>query len=205
MQILFITRANSGAWLVPRVSTWLPFEIESARWYECAGSPQFTHVSLDDFRIIRDNLAGGNRTTRGRIIPSCLFTDPQVAHIGLTEAEATRRGIAYRISKMPVAEVLRTQTISETRGFLKALIDPSDHRVLGFTMIGPEAGEVMSVVQMVMLAGLPYTVLRDAVLTHPTMTEGLNVLFPKTQQEKAARAADAGSAHGHNYPTGPMN
>jgi len=165
---------------------------------ECAGSPQFTHVSLDDFRIIRDNLAGGNRTTRGRMIPSCLFTDPQVAHIGLTETEATRRGIAFRILKVPAAEVLRAQTISETRGFLKALIDPSDNRILGFTMIGPEAGEVMTVVQMVMLAARPYTVLRDAILTHPTMTEGLLVLFSKTQQEKAARAADAGSPHDHN-------
>jgi pyruvate/2-oxoglutarate dehydrogenase complex dihydrolipoamide dehydrogenase (E3) component len=163
---------------------------------ECAGSPQFTHASLDDFRIIRDNLAGGNRTTRGRIIPSCLFTDPQVAHIGLTETEATHRGIAFRVLKVPVASVLRTQTISETRGFLKALIDPNDNRILGFTMIGPEAGEVMAVVEMAMLAGFPYTVLRDAILTHPTMAEGLNVLFSAIKQEQAAtKAADAGSPH----------
>jgi pyruvate/2-oxoglutarate dehydrogenase complex dihydrolipoamide dehydrogenase (E3) component len=166
---------------------------------ECAGSPQFTHASLDDFRVIRDNLAGGHRTTRDRIIPSCLFTDPQVAHVGLTETEATRRGIAFRVLKVPVAMVLRTQTISETRGFLKALINPSDDRILGFTMIGPEAGEVMAVVQMAMLAGFPYTVLRDAILTHPTMAEGLNVLFSSMKQEKAAtKAADAGSPHGHN-------
>jgi pyruvate/2-oxoglutarate dehydrogenase complex dihydrolipoamide dehydrogenase (E3) component len=165
---------------------------------ECAGSPQFTHVSLDDFRIIRDNLAGGNRTTRDRMIPSCLFTDPQVAHIGLTETEATRRNMAFRVAKIPVARVLRTQTISETRGFLKALIDPSDNRILGFTMIGPEAGEVMAVVEMAMLARLPYTALRDAILTHPTMTEGLNVLFSTVQQEKAAtRAAKAGPLRGH--------
>jgi len=144
---------------------------------ECAGSPQFTHVSLDDFRIIRDNLAGGNRTTRDRIIPSCLFTDPQVAHVGLTEIEATRRGIAFYVAKVPVAMVLRTRTISETCGFMKALIDPCDNHILGFTMIGPEAGEVMAVVQMAMLADVPHTVLRDAILTHPTMAEGLNVLF----------------------------
>jgi pyruvate/2-oxoglutarate dehydrogenase complex dihydrolipoamide dehydrogenase (E3) component len=120
---------------------------------ECAGSPQFTHVSLDDFRIIRDNLAGGNRTTRDRLIPSCLFTDPQVAHIGLTETEAQRRGVAVRVARLPIAAVLRTRTTDETRGFMKALIDAKDDRILGFTMIGADAGEVMAVVQMAMLAG----------------------------------------------------
>jgi len=158
---------------------------------ESAGSPQFTHASLDDFRIIRDNLAGGSRTTRDRIIPSCLFTDPPVAHVGLTETDATRRGVAFRVLKMPVASVLRAQTTDETRGFLKALINPSDNRILGFTMIGSEAGEVVAVVQMAMLAGFPYTALRDAILTHPTMTEGLNVLFSTSKQEKAATSASS--------------
>jgi pyruvate/2-oxoglutarate dehydrogenase complex dihydrolipoamide dehydrogenase (E3) component len=155
---------------------------------ECAGSPQFTHVSMDDFRIIRDNLAGGRRTTRDRIIPSCLFTDPQVAHIGLTETEAQRRGIAVQVVRLPMAAVLRTRTIDETHGFMKALIDPNDNRILGFTMIGPEAGEVMAVVQTAMLAGFAFTVLRDAVFTHPTMAEGLNPLFSGIQPvEPAAR------------------
>lgn len=144
---------------------------------ECAGSPQFTHISLDDFRVIRDNLAGINRTTRDRMIPSCLFTDPPLAHIGLTEAEAGRQGIAVRVVKLPMAAVLRTRTIDESRGFMKSLIEKDGDRILGFTMIGPEAGEVMAVVQMVMLAGLPYTALRDAILTHPTMAEGLVFLF----------------------------
>jgi pyruvate/2-oxoglutarate dehydrogenase complex dihydrolipoamide dehydrogenase (E3) component len=144
---------------------------------ESAGSPQFTHISLDDFRVIRDNLAGGNRSTRDRIVPFCLFTDPQLAHVGLTETEAKRRGVAVRVAKVPVAVVLRTRTTGETRGFLKALIDTNDNRIIGFTMIGPEAGEVMAAVQMAMLAGFPYTVLRDAILTHPTMAEGLNPLF----------------------------
>jgi pyruvate/2-oxoglutarate dehydrogenase complex dihydrolipoamide dehydrogenase (E3) component len=144
---------------------------------ECAGSPQFTHISFDDFRVIRDNLAGIHRTTRDRMIPSCLFTDPQVAHIGLTEIEARRQGIAVRVLKLPMAAVLRTRTIDESHGFMKALIEADGSRILGFTMIGPEAGEVMAVVQMAMLAGLPYTALRDAVLTHPTMAEGLNSLF----------------------------
>jgi pyruvate/2-oxoglutarate dehydrogenase complex dihydrolipoamide dehydrogenase (E3) component/pimeloyl-ACP methyl ester carboxylesterase len=155
---------------------------------ECAGSPQFTHASLDDFRIVRDNLAGGNRTTRGRLMPSCLFTDPQVAHVGLTETAAQRLGVAVQVAKVPTSLVLRTQTTGETRGFMKALIAPDDGRILGFTMIGSEAGEVMAVVQMAMQAGLPYTALRDSVLAHPTMAEGLNVLFSSVKLAKANAA-----------------
>ena len=86
---------------------------------ECAGSPQFTHASLDDFRIIRDNLAGGNRSKRGRLMPSCLFTDPQVAHVGLTEASARQQGVAVHVAKMPISSVLRTMTISEKQGLMK--------------------------------------------------------------------------------------
>jgi pyruvate/2-oxoglutarate dehydrogenase complex dihydrolipoamide dehydrogenase (E3) component len=144
---------------------------------ECAGSAQFTHVSFDDFRIIRDNLAGANRTTRDRLIPYCMFTDPQLARVGLSEGEAQRQGIEGRVAKLPMSTVLRTHTIDERQGFMKALVAAHDDRILGFTMIGTEAGEVMPVVQMAMLAGLPYTVLRDAVLTHPTMAEGLGPLF----------------------------
>lgn len=151
---------------------------------ECAGSPQFTHISLDDFRVIRDNLAGIDRTTRNRMIPSCLFIDPQVAHIGLTETEAARQGIAVRVLKLPMASVLRTRTLGETRGLMKTLIEQDGDRILGFTMIGPEAGEVMAVVEIAMLAGLPYTALRDAILTHPTMAEGLNALFSSVNQRR---------------------
>ncbi len=152
---------------------------------ECAGSPQFTHISFDDFRVIRDNLAGKNRTTRGRLIPSCLFTDPQIAHVGLTETEAKLRGIFVRVLKLPTAAVLRTRTTGENRGFMKALVEAEGDRILGFTMIGPEAGEVMAVVEMAMIAGLPYTALRDAILTHPTMAEGLNALFSSGMQVNA--------------------
>jgi pyruvate/2-oxoglutarate dehydrogenase complex dihydrolipoamide dehydrogenase (E3) component len=144
---------------------------------ECAGSPQFTHVSFDDFRVIRDNLAGGKRSTRGRLVPYCLFTDPQLAHVGLSEGDARQRGIAVRVAKLPMSAVLRTRTIGETAGFMKVLVEAAGDRVLGFTMIGPEAGEVMAVVQTAMLGGQPYTVLRDAMLAHPTMAEGLNALF----------------------------
>jgi pyruvate/2-oxoglutarate dehydrogenase complex dihydrolipoamide dehydrogenase (E3) component len=144
---------------------------------ECAGSPQFTHVSFDDFRIIRDNLAGGSRTTRNRLIPYCMFTDPPLARVGLSESEALRQGIEVRVAKLPMSGVLRTHTIDETQGFMKALVAARDDKILGFMMIGAEAGEVASVVEMAMLAGLPYTALRDAVLTHPTMAEGLGPLF----------------------------
>ncbi len=144
---------------------------------ECAGSPQFTHVSFDDFRIIRDNLAGANRTTRDRLIPYCMFTDPPLARVGLSEGEAQRQGIEARVAKLPMSGVLRTHTIDERQGFMKALVAARDDRILGFTMIGAEAGEVMAVVQMAIVAGLPYTDLRDAVLAHPTMAEGLGPLF----------------------------
>jgi len=144
---------------------------------ECAGSPQFTHVSFDDFRIIRDNLAGANRTTRDRLIPYCMFTDPPLARVGLSEGEAQRQGVEVRVAKLPMNAVLRTHTIDERQGFMKALVAARDDRILGFTMIGAEAGEVMAVVQMTILAGLPYTDLRDAILAHPTMAEGLGPLF----------------------------
>jgi pyruvate/2-oxoglutarate dehydrogenase complex dihydrolipoamide dehydrogenase (E3) component len=144
---------------------------------ECAGSPQFTHVSFDDFRIIRDNLAGGSRTTRGRLVPYCMFTDPPLARVGLSEAEARRQGIAVRVAKLPIVAVLRSRTISETRGFMKAVVEAAGDRILGFTMLGAEAGEVMAVVQTAMSAGMPYMALRDAIIAHPTMAEGLGALF----------------------------
>ena len=144
---------------------------------ECAGSPQFTHVSEDDFRVIRDNLAGGSRTTRDRLIPFCLFTDPPLARVGLNETEARSRGVAVRVATLPMGAVLRTRTTGETRGFMKALIDAKTDRIVGFTMFGSQAGEVMAVVQTAMLAGMHYTGLRDAILAHPTMAEGLGALF----------------------------
>jgi pyruvate/2-oxoglutarate dehydrogenase complex dihydrolipoamide dehydrogenase (E3) component len=153
---------------------------------ECAGSPQFTHVGEDDFRIVIDNLSGGNRTTRDRLIPYCLFTEPELAHVGLNETEARAKGVPYRISRMPMAMVLRTRTLSETRGFMKALIG-ADDRILGFTAFGAEASELMAVVQMAMLGNIPYTVLRDAIWTHPTAAEGLGGLFSDPPKEAAVR------------------
>ncbi len=144
---------------------------------ECAGSPQFTHVSEDDFRIVHTNLHGGSRTTRDRLVPFCLFTDPEYARVGMSEGEAIRAGRPYRLAKLPMEAVLRARTLSETRGFFKALVSTDSDEILGFAMVGPQAGEVMSVVQTAMMGKLPYTALRDAVFTHPTMTEGLGPLF----------------------------
>ncbi len=144
---------------------------------EVAGSPQFTHISIDDFRVVHANLTGGNRVTTGRQVPYCLFTDPELAHIGRHETEAKTQGISYRLFKVPMETNLRARTLSETRGFVKALVEADSDRILGFTAFGIGAGETLAAVQIAMIAGLPYTALRDAVLTHPTLVEGLISLF----------------------------
>jgi pyruvate/2-oxoglutarate dehydrogenase complex dihydrolipoamide dehydrogenase (E3) component len=143
---------------------------------ECAGSPQFTHVSEDDFRIIRDNLGGRNRSTRDRLVPYCMFTEPPLAHVGLSEREAERQGVIARVARLPTSAVLRAQATGDKQGFMKALVGENDDRILGFTMIGAEAGD-MAVVQTAMMADLPYLKVRDAVLAHPTMAEGLGFSF----------------------------
>ena len=144
---------------------------------EVAGSPQFTHISIDDFRVVHANLTGGNRVTTGRQVPYCLFTDPELARIGLSETEAEAQGITYRLFKVPMEANLRAHTLSETRGFVKALVETDSDRILGFTAFGVGAGEIMSAVQIAIVAGLPYTALRDAILAHPTLVEGLISLF----------------------------
>jgi pyruvate/2-oxoglutarate dehydrogenase complex dihydrolipoamide dehydrogenase (E3) component len=155
---------------------------------ECAGSPQFTHISEDDFRIIRDNLAGGNRSARDRLIAYCMFTDPLLAHVGLSEGEAERQGIGVRVAKLPMNSVLGAQATEQRQGFMKALIGESDDRILGFTMIGAEAGEVMAAVQTAILAGLSYSTLANAAFAHPTMAEGLSLLFSNVPPRSAQRA-----------------
>jgi pyruvate/2-oxoglutarate dehydrogenase complex dihydrolipoamide dehydrogenase (E3) component len=143
------------------------------------GSPQLTGASLDDFRVIGDNLAGGSHSTRDRLIPYCLVTDPPLDRLILSETEAQRQGVPVRVVKLPIASVLWSRTISETRGVMKALVGADHDRILGFAMFGPEAGEVVAVVQTAILAGMPYTGLRDAILTHPTIAEGLGSLFSR--------------------------
>lgn len=151
---------------------------------DCAGSPQFTHVAYDDFRIVRDNLRGGNRTTRDRLVPFCMFTDPPMGRVGLSETEAKARQVAYRTAEMPMASVLRTRTTSEPRGFMKMLIDEGSDRILGFTVFGAEASELIATVQTAMLGDLPFTALRDALFTHPTAAEGLTVLLTTVRRDR---------------------
>jgi pyruvate/2-oxoglutarate dehydrogenase complex dihydrolipoamide dehydrogenase (E3) component len=152
---------------------------------ECAGGPQFTHASIDDFRIIRDNLAGGNRRTGDRLVPYCMFTDPPLAHVGLREVEAKRQGLTVHVARLLMSSALRTEATDETQGFMKALVNESDDRILGFTLIGCEAGEALAAVQMAMLVGLSYAKLRDAVIAHLTLAEGLGPLLANVPPRRA--------------------
>src|SRR5215469_3323191 len=144
---------------------------------DCAGSPHFTHIAFDDFGVIRDNLLGRPRVTTGRLVPSCLFLDPELARVGLNETTAKRNGTPYRLLKLPMQAVLRTRTTGETTGFIKALIGAKDDAILGFSAFGQSAGELMATVQLAMSAKLPYTAIRDSIFTHPTYSEGLVSLF----------------------------
>jgi pyruvate/2-oxoglutarate dehydrogenase complex dihydrolipoamide dehydrogenase (E3) component len=143
---------------------------------EAAGSPMFTHVSLDDYRVAKAGIEGGAYTTADRLVPSCLFIDPEFARVGLSEEEAKRKGIPHRIVRFPMAAVPRARTLSQRQGFMKAVVS-TDDQLHGFAMLGPRAGEVMSVVQTAMTGGLGATALRDTIFAHPTMTESLNFLF----------------------------
>ncbi|MCW2644401.1 MAG: rclA [Pseudonocardiales bacterium] len=147
---------------------------------ECAGSPQFTHVAFDDFRVVHDNLTGGSSTTTDRLVPYCMFTDPELARVGCNESEARRRGIAYRVLTLPMAAVLRTRTISEPRGSMTMLIAADSDEILGFTAFGAEASELLAAVQTAMIGRIPYTALRGAIYAHPTAAEGLTFLLRNT-------------------------
>jgi pyruvate/2-oxoglutarate dehydrogenase complex dihydrolipoamide dehydrogenase (E3) component len=166
---------------------------------EVAGSPQFTHVSVDDFRVVHDSINGGKRVSTGRLVPFCLFTDPEFARVGLSENEAKAQGIAYRLFKIPMEAVMRASTLSETRGFLKALVEADEDRILGFTGFGVGVGEVLSSVQIAMVAGLPYTALRDAMLTHPTLVEGLIPLFSSASLVKLTQNPKVEYSYASNH------
>jgi probable pyridine nucleotide-disulfide oxidoreductase len=147
---------------------------------DVSGGPQFTHASLDDFRILRDNVFGkGSRSRGDRYMPSTLFTEPELAHIGLTEKEAKARGMDCQVLRVPITPLTipRARTIGQMDGLLKATVEKSTQRILGCTILAAEAGEMIGTVQAVMVAERPATALRDAVLSHPTMVEGLNALF----------------------------
>lgn len=149
---------------------------------DCNGGPHFTHVSWDDYRIVRDNvLHNANRTTTGRLVPYTLFIDPELGRVGLTEDDARQKGLEFLIAKIPAQKIPRANTAGETKGVMKALIDKKTGLVLGCSILAHEGGEVMSVIQTAMLGKLPYTVLRDTIYTHPTMAESLNLLFAAVQ------------------------
>ena len=144
---------------------------------DVAGSPQFTHASWNDFRVLRDLLAGEEASTSGRLIPWAVFTTPELGHVGLTEAQARAAGRSIRIAKTPTAAVPRAKTLGRTEGFYKIVIDADTDEILGAAIIGAEASEVVTSVQMAMLGGLTWRQVRDAVITHPTMGEGLNIVL----------------------------
>jgi pyruvate/2-oxoglutarate dehydrogenase complex dihydrolipoamide dehydrogenase (E3) component len=141
------------------------------------GGPQFTHASLDDYRIVAANLSGGNRSTADRIIPYTLFIDPELGRVGMTETEARRQSRKVRVARLPAAAIPRAVTLGETRGYLKVVVDSDTDQILGASILAAEGGEVMAVVQVAMRAGLPASALRNMIFAHPTMAEGLNDLF----------------------------
>ncbi len=142
------------------------------------GGPAFTHISYDDFRIIRTNLLeGGNTTTTGRLVPYTVYIDPQLGRVGLSETEARATGRPIRVAKMPMAYVARALEMDEPRGFMKAIVDADTNQILGYTALGIEGGELMSMVEIAMMGKVPYTTLRDGIFAHPTLAEALNNLF----------------------------
>ncbi len=148
------------------------------------GGPQFTHISYDDYRILKSNLLEeGDATIEDRLIPRTVFIDPQLGRVGLTEREARARGLRYNLAKMPMAHVARALEVDETRGFIKVLVDPGDEQILGCAVLGIEGGELMSMIQVAMMGRLPYPVLRDAVFAHPTLAESLNSVFAQINVE----------------------
>jgi pyruvate/2-oxoglutarate dehydrogenase complex dihydrolipoamide dehydrogenase (E3) component len=142
------------------------------------GGPAFTHISYDDFRILRTNLIDkGNATTKGRLVPYTVFIDPQLGRVGMTETEARTKQPNIRVARMPMTRVARALEMDETRGFMKAIVDGDNGQILGAAVLGADGGEIMSVLEVAMMGKLPYTALRDAVFAHPTLAESLNNLF----------------------------
>jgi pyruvate/2-oxoglutarate dehydrogenase complex dihydrolipoamide dehydrogenase (E3) component len=145
---------------------------------DVTGEAPFTHTAYDDYRIIRRNvLEGGDATRADRVLPYTLFTDPQLGRVGMSVRDAEAAGLDYRVAKLPMSRVARAIEMDETRGFMKAVVENGTDRILGATVLGIEGGEVATVLQVAMMGGLPWTALRDAMLSHPTLSESLNNLF----------------------------
>jgi pyruvate/2-oxoglutarate dehydrogenase complex dihydrolipoamide dehydrogenase (E3) component len=148
------------------------------------GGPQFTHLSYDDFRVVRDNVLheGPRRSAKQRPLPYCVFTDPALGRIGLSETQAKDQGIPYRVSITPVKKISRAQQTGDNLGFWKMLVGPDD-RIIGAAIVGPEAGEIMTIIQVAMAGGLRHQDLTDMVIAHPVWAEGLNVAFKDLGEE----------------------
>jgi len=142
------------------------------------GGPAFTHISYDDYRVLKTNfLEGGNASTRGRLVPYTVFTDPQLGRVGLTETEAQKQGLKFRVAKMPMNFVARALEVDESRGFLKAIVEIPSGRILGCAILGIEGGEIMSMLQIAMMGNVTEAQLQSAIFAHPTLAESLNNLF----------------------------
>jgi pyruvate/2-oxoglutarate dehydrogenase complex dihydrolipoamide dehydrogenase (E3) component len=147
------------------------------------GGPAFTHISYDDFRIVRTNLLeGGNATITDRKVPYTVFIDPQLGRAGLSEQEAREQGLNIRVAKIPMSYVARAIEVDETRGFMKAVVDADNDQILGCAILGVEGGEIAAMLQIAMMGGVPYTTLRDTVFSHPTLSESLNTLFAAVEE-----------------------
>jgi pyruvate/2-oxoglutarate dehydrogenase complex dihydrolipoamide dehydrogenase (E3) component len=150
------------------------------------GGPAFTHISYDDFRILRANLLeGGDATTHDRLVPYTVFMDPQLGRVGLSEEEARSQGLDIKVAKMPMNHVARALEVDESRGFMKAVVDRVSDRILGCAVLGIEGGELASLLQIAMMGGIKAAELREAVFSHPTLSESLNNLFGSWAEQEA--------------------
>jgi len=146
------------------------------------GGPAFTHISYDDFRILKGNiLEGREMSTVGRMVPYTVFMDPQLGRIGLTENEAREQGRKIKIARMPMTHVARALEMAETRGLMKVIVDAESGQILGAAILGIEGGEIASMLQIAMMGKLSYTALRDGTFSHPTLSEALNNVFKKLE------------------------
>ncbi|MDF2432595.1 MAG: hypothetical protein JWP44_2226, partial [Mucilaginibacter sp.] len=142
------------------------------------GGPAFTHISYNDYAIVYRNMVENEKLTiKDRPVPYCMFTDPQLGRIGISEAAAKKQGLNYKVAKLPMARVARAIETGDTRGFMKAIVDADTKQILGAAILGAEGGEIMTVLQMAMMGGITYEQIRWCVFAHPLYAESLNNLF----------------------------
>jgi pyruvate/2-oxoglutarate dehydrogenase complex dihydrolipoamide dehydrogenase (E3) component len=162
-----------------RVNRWLETNVEGVYGIgDVKGGPAFTHISYDDYRVLRANLLeSGNESIEGRMVPYAVFIDPQLGRIGMTEQEARAQGRSIRVAKMPMTFVARAREFGETRGLMKVVVDAETKQIVGAAVLGMEGGELAGMFQLAMMGGLPYTALQEGIFSHPTLAESLNVIF----------------------------